>query len=57
MGGAFGGQVCGEFRWIRDAGEMCAFEDVLVVGFGGEEERGGVFRYGSAAGEERFHAR
>lgn len=36
--GAFRSQVGGEGFWVRDAGEVGAFEDVLVVGFGGEEE-------------------
>lgn len=40
MRGAFGSQVGGEGLGVGDAGEVGAFEDVLVVGFGGEEEGG-----------------
>jgi len=36
--GAFGGQARGEGVWEFDAREVVAFEEVLVVGFGGEEE-------------------
>ena len=38
MGRAFGGEVCGEGFRVGDAGEVRAFEDVLVVGFGCEEK-------------------
>ncbi len=39
--GAFRGKVRGEGFGIGDAGEVGAFENILVVGFGGEEEGGG----------------
>lgn len=41
MGGAFRGEVGGKGFGVGDAGEVGAFEDVLVVGFAGEEEGGG----------------
>ena len=41
MRGAFRGEICGEGFRVGDAGEVGAFEDVLVVGFAGEKERGG----------------
>lgn len=41
MGGPFRREIRGEGFGVRDAGEVGAFEDVLVVGFAGEEEGGG----------------
>ena len=38
VGRAFGGQAVGEGIRVGDAGEVVAFEQVLVVGFGREEE-------------------
>ena len=31
-------EVCGKGFGVRDTGEVSAFENVLVVGFGGEEK-------------------
>ena len=42
VGGAFGRQVGGEGFGVGDAGEVGAFEDVLVIGFGGKEEGRGL---------------
>jgi len=47
VGGAFGSEVGGEGFGVGDAGEMGAFEDVLVVGFRGQEECGRFEVYGS----------
>ena len=38
VGRAFGAEVGGEGLGVGDAREVGAFEDVLVVGLGGEEE-------------------
>ena len=42
VGGAFGREIGRESFGVGDAGEVGALEDVLVVGFGGEEEGGGL---------------
>jgi len=36
--GAFGGEIRRQCFGIGNAGEVCAFKDVLVVGFGGEKK-------------------
>jgi len=50
VGGALGGEVGGEGFGVGDAGEVGAFEDVLVVGFRGQEEGRGFGVYGCFLG-------